>query len=156
MEQDIGILLNELTSVIGDVSVSYGSMKDKLPRDSSYGINILGISLNLSTKTIFLDDSLRKNLKVSHPSPLIEYNEPLIDILDSPDNLKIVVLLPSVRKEDISFDLKEGFVELVIKKGDQIYRKEIRCKVRPTEIMTKSANYNNSILEIVFKKKINK
>jgi HSP20 family molecular chaperone IbpA len=158
MEQDIDILLNKLKNVVVNISVSGPGMADKNRNGGSsrYEIGALGIiSVKLSTKTSSLDDSIRDNLKVSPPSPYIKSsNEPLIDVLDSPDNLKIVALLPGVRKEDISFNLKEGFVELVIKKDSQIYRKEIPCEVRPTKIITESVNYNNSILEIVFKKKL--
>ena len=157
MTQDIDILLNKLKNAVVNISVSGLGMADKKPLQgsSSYEMGIFGISVKLSTKTSFLEDSIDNNLKVSPPSPYIKSsNEPLIDVLDSPDNLKIVALLPGVRKEDISFNLKEGFIELVIKKGSQIYRKEIPCEVRPTKIITESVNYNNSILEIVFKKKL--
>jgi len=159
MAQDIDILLNKLKNAVVNISVSGLGMADKKPLrgSSSYEMGIFGISVKLSTKTSFLEDSIDNNLKVSPPSPYIENgNEPIIDVLDSPDNLKIVALLPGVRKEDISFNLKEGFIELVIKKGSQIYRKEIPCEVRPTKIITESVNYNNSILEIVFKKKLHR
>jgi len=158
MEQDIDTLLNKLKNAVVNISVSGPGMVDKnhYGNPSRYEMDALGIiSVKLSTKISSLDDWIGNNLKVNPPSPYIESsNEPLIDVLDSPDNLKIVALLPGVRKEDISFNLKEGFVELVIKKGNQIYRKEIPCEVRPTKIITESVNYNNSILEIVFKKKI--
>jgi len=153
MEQDIGNLLNKLNNLVANTSISLGGMTDDSLRDSRYVLSVLGISLNFSTKTSFLEDSLRNNIKVSPPSPFIENSEPLIDVLESPDSLKIVALLPGVRKEDISFDLKEGFFELEIKKGGQFFSKKIPCEVRPAEIITKSVNYNNSILEIIFKKK---
>ena len=158
MEQDIDTLLNKLKNAVVNISVSGLDRSDKnhYGNPSKYEMDALGIiSVKLSTKTSFLEDSIDNNLKVSPPSPYIENgNEPIIDVLDTPDHLKIVALLPGVRKEDISFNLKEGFIELVIKKGSQIYRKEIPCEVRPTKIITESVNYNNSILEIVFKKKI--
>ncbi|TLX82811.1 MAG: Hsp20/alpha crystallin family protein [Thaumarchaeota archaeon] len=158
MEQDIDTLLNKLKNAVVNISVSGLDRSDKnhYGNPSKYEMDALGIiSVKLSTKTSFLEDSIDNNLKVSPPSPYIKSsNEPLIDVLDSPDNLKIVALLPGVRKEDISFNLKEGFIELVIKKGSQIYRKEIPCEIRPTKIITESVNYNNSILEIVFKKKL--
>jgi len=138
------------------MSVRLVGMSDESLRDLSYGIGVLGISVNLSTRTSTIEDSIRNNLKVRPPSPFIENGEPIIDVLDNPDSLKIIAHLPGVRKEDVSFNLKEGMVELTIKKSGQIYRKEIPCKIRPTEIITKSVNYNNSILEIIFKKKANR
>ena len=154
MEQDMSILLNKLNNLLVNISISRGDTVNKPFQDSTSMVSVLGISVNLSTKTRFLEDSLRDKLKVSPPSPFIESGkEPIIDVLDSPDSLKIVALLPGVRKEDVGFNLKEGFIELVIKKDSQIYRKEIPCEVRPTEIKTKSFNYNNSILEIIFTKK---
>ncbi|OLC36998.1 MAG: hypothetical protein AUH84_00200 [Thaumarchaeota archaeon 13_1_40CM_4_38_7] len=156
MEQDMGILLNKLNNLVYNMSVSLVGMSDESLRDLSYGIGVLGISVNLSTKTSSIEDSLRNNLKVRPPSPFIENSEPIIDVLDNPDSLKIIALLPGVRKEDVSFNLKEGMVELTIKKSGQIYHREIPCKVRPAEIITKSVNYNNSILEIIFKKKANR
>ena len=160
MEQGIDILLNKLKNVVVNISVNSLDMADKnrLGDSSRHEINAFGIlSVKLSTKTRFLEDSIGNDLKVNPTSPYIESsNEPLIDVLDGPDNLKIVALLPGVKKEDISFNLKEGFIELVIKKGSKIYRKEIPCEVRPTKIITESVNYNNSILEIVFKKKLHR
>src|SRR5437879_6354327 len=156
MEQDMGILLNKLNNLVYNMSVRLVGMSDESLRDLSYGIGVLGISVNLSTRTSTIEDSIRNNLKVRPPSPFIENGEPIIDVLDNPDSLKIIAHLPGVRKEDVSFNLKEGMVELTIKKSGQIYRKEIPCKIRPTEIITKSVNYNNSILEIIFKKKANR
>src|SRR5437867_2127495 len=154
MDQDIGILLSKLNKLVANISANRTGIGVKGPWASSYGTNILGVSINVSTKVCNFDDSLRNNLKPSPPSPFIENSEPVIDVLESPENLKIVALLPGVRKEDVTFDLKDGMVELVIKKGYQIYRKIIPCQVRPTEIIAKSVNYNNSILEIIFKKKV--
>ena len=156
MEQDIGILLNKLNNLVANMSISLVRMPDDSLRDLSHGIGVLGISVNLTTRTSTIEDSIRNNLKVRPPSPFNETSEPIIDVLDNPDSLKIIAHLPGVRKEDVSFNLKEGMVELEIKKSGQIYRKEIPCKVRPTEIITKSVNYNNSILEIIFKKKANR
>src|SRR5437899_9192514 len=154
MKQDIGILLNKLNNLLVNISISRVDRVDKLFQYSSSMMSLLGVSIDVSTKTSFLEDSLRDKLKVSPPSPFIESEkEPVIDVLDSPDSLKIVALLPGVRKEDVGFNLKEGFIEFVIKKDNQIYRKEIPCEVRPTEIKTKSVSYNNSILEIIFTKK---
>jgi len=85
-----------------------------------------------------------------YPEPPV--HEPLIDVFDEERQLKILVQLPGIRKEDVSAQVKEGRVLIRIKRRDATYYREIPCATNPSEIRVNSITENNSVLEILFSK----
>ncbi len=79
-------------------------------------------------------------------------HEPLIDVFDEERQLKILVQLPGIRKEDVSAQAKEGRILIRIKRGDATYYREIPCATNPSEVRVNSITENNSVLEILFGK----
>ena len=79
-------------------------------------------------------------------------HEPLIDVFDEEKELRILVQLPGIRKEDVSAEVKEGRVLIRIKRRDATYYREIPCATNPSEIRVNSITENNSVLEILFSK----
>jgi HSP20 family molecular chaperone IbpA len=110
---------------------------------------LINISVDMHAKT--LDDSLYQNMLKQNLRPTLE-QDPLIDIFEDKKSLKIVALLPGIKKDEVSLNVGDGFVELEIRKGSQVYRKMIPCNVKPSNVSIKSTAYNNSILEMVFNK----
>ncbi|MBN1786600.1 MAG: Hsp20/alpha crystallin family protein [Candidatus Methanofastidiosa archaeon] len=98
---------------------------------------------------------------------LVEYSEPLSDIIDKGDELKAIMDLPGVKKEDISIQVNEDSIEVRAERktekkeekegyffqerGYQGYARSISLpeKVVPSE---SKAEYNNGVLEISMKK----
>ena len=79
-------------------------------------------------------------------------HEPLIDVFDEEKQLKILVQLPGIKKEDVSAQVKEGRILIRIRRGDATYYREIPCATNPSEIRISSITENNSVLEISFSK----
>jgi len=82
-----------------------------------------------------------------------EETEPLVDIFEEDDSLKIVVEMPGVDKEKIKVRaLDERHILVEGSNHERKYRKEIEL---PTEVDmdTAKATYRNGILEIVVKKR---
>ncbi len=79
-----------------------------------------------------------------------EEAEPLADVIDEGDKVRIIVEMPGVEKDKIK--LKVSGKELLIQAGDG--RKYFKRLTLPDEVDVKSAkaNYKNGILEIEFKK----
>ncbi len=81
-----------------------------------------------------------------------EYDEPLIDIVEDKNSLKVYVELPGVRKEDIKVKATERKITVAIENQDGKYYKEIHLpsKVKPEKA---KATFRNGVLEVTFEKK---
>ena len=84
--------------------------------------------------------------------PQLDKSEPSIDIIEDKETLKIIAHFPGLKKEDVSFEIKNGAIELEIKKNEYIKRTSIPCDIKPNKVSVDSTTYNNSVLEIIFKK----
>ena len=80
--------------------------------------------------------------------------EPLADLNTTEKEIKVIVEMPGIKKEDIKINATEGMVEIMTSGSQRKYHKSIEI---PTEADIDSArsNYTNGILEIVFNKKEN-
>ena len=78
--------------------------------------------------------------------------EPLVDMITSDKEVKVVVELPGVNKENIKVNSYDTSVEISANTSDRKYRRIVDL---PPEADTQVAkcNYKNGILEIVFNKK---
>ena len=78
--------------------------------------------------------------------------EPLVDMITSDKEVKVVVELPGVNKENIKVNSYDNSVEISANTSDRKYRRIVDL---PPEADTQVAkcNYKNGILEIVFNKK---
>ena len=76
--------------------------------------------------------------------------EPLIDIMEGPDELKIIAELPGVRKEDIQLNTTDRTMLITAGHGEYKYQKKLAlpCEVLPE---TTKARYNNGVLEVTLK-----
>jgi len=92
------------------------------------------------------------NVKKTPQGPKVEEErEPITDVFDEEQEIRIYAEMPGVNQEDIKLDLKEDILELSAQTGDRKYRKEI---LLPTKVKTEamSSSYNNGILEVRIKK----
>ncbi|MCL4435137.1 MAG: Hsp20/alpha crystallin family protein [Thaumarchaeota archaeon] len=84
------------------------------------------------------------------PIELSEKREPLVDVLDEKDQVRIIAELPGVEKENINLHLEDKSLVISVETPRKYYKKvEL-----PTEVKAESikANYKNGILEISIKK----
>jgi HSP20 family protein len=92
------------------------------------------------------------NVKKTPQGPVVEEErEPLTDVFDEDEEIRVYAEMPGVNQEDIKLELKEDILDISAQTGDRKYHKEVLlpAKVR-AETMTSS--YNNGILEIKVKK----
>jgi HSP20 family protein len=86
------------------------------------------------------------------PSTISAEREPFSDVTTTDKEVKVVVELPGVSKENIKINAYDGTVEVISTDPKRKYHEEL--KVPPeTDIETANSSYNNGILEITFKKK---
>ena len=84
---------------------------------------------------------------------LTEEREPLADVLTTDKEVKAVVEMPGINKEDIKVSTYDNSVE--VSTTDKAARKYHKVVDLPSEadIETAKSTYNNGILEIIFSKK---
>ena len=141
---DIDDLIKGLDGFI--VSISSGTGRS---HTADRRTGIIGIDVTLRVSPLELPASPPYTPRVSQRGT--DIIEPLIDVIEDEKTIRVIALLPGIRKEDIRYRFREGTLELEIVK-DCTYRKEIRCGARPEQISVKSTTINNSVLEIVFGK----
>ena len=78
--------------------------------------------------------------------------EPLVDVSATDKEVKVVVEMPGVRKENIKINVYDKTVEITTEDPERKYHKTIQVPV-DIDIDSAKSSYNNGILEIIFKKK---
>ena len=92
------------------------------------------------------------NVKKTPEGPKVEEErEPLIDVFDEDEEIRIYAEMPGVNEADIKLDLKEDILDISAQTGDRKYHKEI---LLPSKVQTDTlvSSYANGILEIKVKK----
>jgi HSP20 family molecular chaperone IbpA len=144
---DIEGLLSELERVLTDVvklaAEGNGRVEDR--REYKIGDEV---KVTRSIKVGFLDDVLSAQV----PPPKIE-PEPMIDVMQTKEGLKVLVLLPGVEKEDIRVFARPRSLVFEINSRGRSYRRDIPCDLRPSDVTIKSMVQNNSVVEITFARK---
>jgi HSP20 family protein len=163
---DIKRLMDEMER---EMAESFKDIEDRIPEDmirrrrlpggkegKEYGPFVYGYSVRIGP-----DGKPRirtfGNLKPSsseegQPLDLHERREPLVDILDEDEELKVVAELPGVDKEDIQLYATEDSLTIDVNTPERRYHKEVEL---PTDVdkSTAKSKYMNGVLDIVFKKK---
>jgi len=88
------------------------------------------------------------NIKKTEQGPVVEeVREPMIDVFDEEDSIRIIAELPGVEEKDIKVNLKEDILTIYAENKNRKYNKEIllSSKVKPDSL---TQSYKNGILEI--------
>jgi HSP20 family protein len=92
------------------------------------------------------------NVKRTPEGPKVEEErEPLTDVFDENEEIRIYAEMPGVNQEDIELDLREDILDIAAQTGDRKYHKEILLPAK-VQAETIVSSYNNGILEIKVKK----
>jgi len=78
-----------------------------------------------------------------------EVREPLTDVFEDKDNVKLYVELPGVEKDDIQLNVTEGHTEIKAKN----FFKSVELPTKDVESDKAVANYKNGVLEVTIPKK---
>jgi HSP20 family protein len=90
----------------------------------------------------------------SSTTPVISAErEPLADVTTTDKEIKVVLEMPGVSKENIKVNAYDGSVEISTTEDAQRKYHETIELPSETDIETAKSSYNNGILEITFKKK---
>ena len=92
------------------------------------------------------------NIKKTPKGPTVEEErEPLTDVFDEKEEVRVYAEIPGVNEEDIKLDLKGDILDILAKSGDRKYHKEI---LLPAKVKSETliSSYKNGILEVKIKK----
>lgn len=92
------------------------------------------------------------NIKKTPKGPKVEEErDPITDVFDEKDEIRVYAEMPGVSQEDIKLDLKEDILDISAQSGDRKYHKEILLPAK-VKAETLTSSYKNGILEISIKK----
>ncbi len=78
--------------------------------------------------------------------------EPLVDVNSTDTDVKVILEMPGIRKEDIKINAYDGEVEVIANDPQRRYHKTIELP-QDADIETAKSKYHNGILEVTFNKK---
>lgn len=78
---------------------------------------------------------------------LQDRREPLVDIVSSKNDIRVIAELPGVRKEDISITVNEKSVVISVESEARRYYKELELPA-PVDAQGARSTYNNGVLEV--------
>jgi len=78
--------------------------------------------------------------------------EPLVDVSATDKEVKMIVEMPGIKKENIKINAYEDSVEILSNDSQRKYHKVIDLPLQ-ADIETVRSTYNNGILEVIFNKK---
>jgi len=92
------------------------------------------------------------NIKKTPKGPTVEEErEPLTDVFDEKEEVRVYAEMPGVNEEDIKLDLRGDILDILAKSGDRKYHKEILLPVK-VKSETLISSYKNGILEVKIRK----
>ncbi|NQS88988.1 hypothetical protein HQ584_04280 [Patescibacteria group bacterium] len=88
------------------------------------------------------------NIKRKKEGPVIEeVREPIVDVLEEKDFVRVISELPGVSKEDVKVKINEDILNLSAERGERKYAKEILLPF-PVKEDPEEFSFNNGILEL--------
>jgi HSP20 family protein len=92
------------------------------------------------------------NIKKSLKGPQVkEEREPLVDVVDSGKEIRVVAELPGVEKTDIKLHGTEDTLEISVDTAQYKYHKEIQLPEK-VKVREAKSTYKNGVLEVIFPK----
>jgi len=92
------------------------------------------------------------NIKKTPKGPTVEEErEPITDIFEEKEEVRVYAEMPGVNEGDIKLDLKGDILDISVQSGDRKYHKEVLLPVK-VKAETLISSYKNGILEVRVKK----
>ena len=92
------------------------------------------------------------NIKKTSKGPAInEEREPITDVFDEQDEIKVYAEVPGISRKDIKLELKEDILNISAHNGKYKFHKIVNLPAKGN-IDTMTSNYKNGVLEVTIKK----
>ena len=77
--------------------------------------------------------------------------EPLTDIIEEKERIRVIVELPGVERDDIQLHVEDDLLDISVDREDRKFSKQLELP-SPVDPDSTSATYKNGVLEVVLKK----
>ncbi|MGI0102785.1 MAG: Hsp20/alpha crystallin family protein [Nitrosotalea sp.] len=144
----IDIVVNDLNKFISSI-ISITPPENRSKNNAIFPTSFINVAVNISTRPL---DEVFTKISEKKPYHVQEKKEPLIDIIENSDTIRIIATLPGIRKEDVWFYMKKDVLVVEVTKYGKVYKKEIPCNARADQVSIRSSILNNSVLEITFER----
>ncbi|MDP8258046.1 MAG: Hsp20/alpha crystallin family protein [Candidatus Aadella gelida] len=143
--------IEKLVDLAADVKEAGGEIKEEGEIDLSHlkkGMKgVFGFSVKTATGGKPVVEPFG-NIKKTPAGPIVdEEREPITDIFDEKEEIKIYAEMPGVNAEDIKLDLKDDILDISALAGDRKYHKELLLPAK-AKSETLISSYKNGVLEI--------
>ena len=94
------------------------------------------------------------NVRSTESGPVVaEVREPLVDVFDEGDEIRVVAELPGVEEKDVTVEVKDDILTLNAENRERKYHKEV---LLPSAVMSQALeqSYRNGILVMKLKKRL--
>ena len=147
--------IEKLVDLAADLKEAGGEIKKEGEIDSTHlkeGMKgVFGFSIKTAVGGKPIVESFG-NIKKTPKGPKVEEErEPITDVFDEKDEIKIYAEMPGVNQEDIKLDLKEDILNISVQSGDRKYHKEALLPAK-VKAETLTSTYKNGVLEIRIQK----
>lgn len=132
----------DIVKEVGPIVYGYSM---KIGPDGKPRVREFGNLRTLTSKNQNGDDNFRIGPKISSE------REPLADVNSTDKEVKVILEIPGVKKEDIKINANETLVEINASDSQRKYQKTIQLP-HDIDINTAKSTYNNGILEVTFAK----
>lgn len=143
-QNEEGDKVREVGPIIYGYSVTIGP--DGKPHVREFG--------NVKTSGRGLKDRSQRFGNIDSEPVLSAEREPLADITTTDKEIKVILEMPGVKKEDISINAFDNTLEIISNDPKRKYHRTIEVPPE-ANIETARSTYNNGILELTFDKKQN-
>ena len=144
---DLDDLLGDLERVLLDITKLAAEGTGSVEGSREYGLGD-EVKVTSSVRIGFLDEMLP-----SQTTPPSVEREPMIDVMQTKEGLKVFVLLPGIQKKDVKVFARDRSLVFEVSTRGRTYHRELPCDLQPSGISIKSMVENNSVVEITFARK---
>jgi HSP20 family protein len=120
-----------------------------------YGPFVYGYSIKIGPdgKPVIKEfGNMKPGIEEKRPLSLHDRREPLVDVIEDHDSIKVLAELPGVEKQDIKLHATVHGLTIEVENQDRKYFKELTFPV-DIDRSTAKSTYRNGVLEITFNKK---
>ena len=94
--------------------------------------------------------NIKPTEKGKTPFEITNRREPLVDVLDEVDRIRVVAEIPGVEKEQIQLEIVDNVLQITVE-GKRKYYKEVELSTR-VDAESVRATYKNGVLEVTLNK----
>lgn len=120
-----------------------------------YGPFVYGYSIEIGPdgKPVIREfGNMKPGIEEEQPLNLYDRREPLVDVIEDDDFIKVLAELPGVEKQDIRLQATLRGLTINVDNADRKYFKELTFPV-DIDRSTAKSTFRNGVLEITFRKK---